>query len=94
MRVKVNNFWFNGSENLIMTELTEQDRKNITGMKGNLYATHPEGMDPRVIEQWMKEGARIEAPDPKEIKKAKKKVEKKKKAEAKNTKKKAKAKKK
>jgi len=57
MRVKVGDRWYSGTEQLIMVELTEEDKKNIQNMHpgARKYCQHPDNLDwtAEAILRWM-----------------------------------------
>lgn len=64
MRVKVGNNWYDGTEQPVMVELTEQDRKNIANMaKGcDLYCEHPDDIPDEEIRKFMERKNLVDLP--------------------------------
>jgi len=56
MRIKINDTWYDPNKDVIMVELTPEDKSNITNMapEATKYCAYPAGTDYHAIEEWMK----------------------------------------
>lgn len=57
MRVKVNDKWYDAENNMIMVELTNEDKENIRNMlhSATRYCLYPDHIDPKTVRLWMNE---------------------------------------